>query len=279
MEREFVIAHNIGFCPGVKRAIDMALSLAKKHGSVYTYGELIHNNSVIADLERHNIRAISSIDEAEPGSIVLIRAHGVPLSVYSECEKRGVRVSDATCPFVKKIHGIVAQNCKNRRIIIIGTKNHPETIGIAGNCDGAYIVQDESDICGIGEGEKLCIVSQTTFMREKFLMLAGRIREKNPDVTVFDTTCNTTRVRQEEAECISRTCDTMLVFGSYHSSNTKKLAEICRRNCANVYFAEHIGEDGQELHLTGRRIGVVGGASTPENLITDAVAKLKNSVF
>ena len=266
-----IIARNIGCCFGVKRAVDTARDLAKQYGRIYTYGELIHNSDVISELESEGIQAIQTLDEVWKGDVVLIRAHGVPASVYEECAQKGVILHDATCPFVAKIHDIVRERCKTRRIVIIGTKNHPETIGTAGSCDGAVVVSDDEDLDRIDGRESVCVVAQTTFMREKFLALAEKIKAKCPDTIVFDTICNTTRDRQEEAERMSRECDTMLVFGSSHSSNTRKLAEICKKSCDNVICVEHCGEDALDgVNLCGT-VGIIGGASTPVEMIDRAI--------
>lgn len=274
-KREIRVAKNIGFCYGVRRAVDMATALSKDHERIYTYGALIHNKEVTDRLKAKGIYPVDSLHELKSGDVLVIRAHGVPEHIFDECKMRGIQVHDATCPFVKHIHGIVKEQCKARKIIVVGTKDHPETVGITGNCTGAYVVQDESDLHEIESGGKYCVVSQTTFMHEKFLSLAEKIKGKAADTLVFDTTCDTTEKRQAEAEKMSRECDTMVVIGSKQSSNTRKLAEICKKNCKNVLYIEKCSEYPLENNDLHGIIGNVAGASTPDWMIME-VLRMEN---
>lgn len=270
------VAKNIGFCFGVRRAVECAEELAKERNRViYTYGELIHNGEVIDELIKKGIVPVNDLSELCKGDVLLIRSHGVPKAVFSECSERGIEVFDATCPFVKRIHKIVEKECKERQIIIVGMRNHPEVIGIAGNCEGACVVQNITELDEIELSKKVCVVVQTTFLRSTFTEITDEIKKRCDDVLIYDTTCDTTRKRQEEAEKLSRECDTMIVIGGKNSSNTRKLADICKKNCKNVLCIEKTTANTLENINFNDIIGLVAGASTPDRMIME-VLRMEN---
>ena len=275
------LAKNMGFCFGVRRAVDMATGAARERGRVYTLGELIHNRQVVSELENEGVFAISSIDELPPGGTLVIRSHGVPPSVYEECGRKNVPVIDCTCPFVMKIHDIVTKHWNEGfHIVISGDPVHPEVVGINGCCGGsALFVRRAEDVDEVlkevGADTKLCLVSQTTFDLAAFNEIKARFEELFPNGKVFSTVCNTTEERQKEAEELSSNCDVMLVLGDHHSSNTQKLADICSKRCKIVKRIANINEFPLAIsRINGIILGVVAGASTPDSLIREVITRM-----
>lgn len=270
------VAKSAGFCFGVERAVDSVYSVIEKGDCpIYTFGPIIHNDQVVKDLESKGVQVINDIKELESidGGTVIIRSHGVPKMIYDILEKQKTNVVDATCPFVKKIHNIVQRESNNgKTIIIIGNDNHPEVEGIKGWVNGDSIVINEaSQIEKIHLPEKapVCIVSQTTFNHNKFKYLVEIIEKKGYDITVVNTICNATHLRQVEAKKVSSEVEAMIVIGGKHSSNTQKLYDICKEQCENTYYIQTVDDlDLCELESL-ESIGITAGASTPKNIIEE----------
>lgn len=274
-----ILAKNAGFCFGVRRAVNMAKAAAEELrktdplACVYTYGELIHNTTVVNELRESGIVPIESLDEAAAGSSVIIRSHGVPLSAYAAMRERSINIIDATCPFVENIHRIVAEaHAVGEKIFIVGDPNHPEPIGINGFCENeAVFIRNEEDL-PLLDGQKGCLVVQTTYDFKRFELLQQEISARFPGIRINNTICNTTLARQAEAEELSKKCDAMIVLGDKHSSNTRKLAEICKKNCANTQIAAKNREISIALsEKYGIMVGVVAGASTPDSIIWEVI--------
>lgn len=279
MTAEITVAESAGFCFGVKRAIRITEEAAEKLGRVFTLGPLIHNNDVILDLERKGVTAVSDCSNAE--GTIIVRSHGVPKSVYDEIVKRGLTLIDATCPFVEKIHRIVEENSEDGDVLIAGDSSHPEVIGIMGFVKGrARAVNSLDELNVLIEKEKsfgenkLIVVAQTTFDLCKWAELQKNIKKHYTNVKIFDTICSATAIRQEEAERLSKECDLMLVVGGQHSSNSKKLADICSANCP-TFFVENASELDRDRLISllssnnDVKIGITAGASTPAYIIKE----------
>ena len=241
---EVIRAKSAGFCFGVKRAVDTVYEQVEKQmgKQIYTYGPIIHNEEVVKDMEAHGVKVLRGEEELKglEEGLVIIRSHGVPKRICDLMDEKGIEYVDATCPFVKRIHKIVAEESKKgSRIIIIGNPYHPEVEGIRG-----WAGENVTVIKNAEEAEKfenttsgrICIVSQTTFNYNKFKDLVEIISEKGYDISVLNTICNATRERQTEARSIAKEVDAMIVIGDKHSSNTQKLYEICSRECHNTYY-------------------------------------------
>ncbi len=278
---EVIKAKTAGFCFGVKRAVDMVYARLEenKTAAVYTYGPVIHNEEVIKDMESKGIIVLNTIEEVEnakPGTVI-IRAHGVPESVYESIRKAGHEIVDATCPFVLKIHNIVKEAAKNGEyIIIIGDSTHPEVQGIKSCVDEVSSVISTSEealnfLNNIGKKHKnLCIVSQTTFNFNKFQELV-EIFCKNSyhNVNVLNTICNATEVRQTEAAGIACQVDAMIVIGGKNSSNTQKLYDICSNGCKRTFYIQTADDIDFSLLNGLDKVGITAGASTPNNIIEE----------
>ena len=273
---EVIVAKTAGFCFGVKRAVEQVYEqIAKAEKPVYTYGPIIHNEFVVKDLEKKGVCVLNTEEElsALTDGIVVIRSHGVGKHIYDLLEAHHITVVDATCPFVKKIHRIVEkQTAEGRRVIIIGSPEHPEVQGIRGwGNDTTLVVEkpEQIDDLLLSKEEKLCIVSQTTFNYKKFQDLVEKFEKKGYDILVLNTICNATQERQVEARQIASQVDVMIVIGGRNSSNTQKLYEICRRECKETYYIQTLKDFKPEKAGSVRSVGITAGASTPNQIIEE----------
>lgn len=287
------LAKMAGFCFGVNRAVDTVYQEAESHTPVYTYGPIIHNEEVIADLEKKGVRVIHSLEEAkeQPEGTMIIRSHGVTKAEQDALQADGLRVVDATCPFVKKIHRLVHEYSeKGYLVIIIGSADHPEVQGIVGwsHPERTIVINHESDVekLNLDGWKKVCIVAQTTFNYNKFQELVEIIQKKGYDsestvdkdreFIVHNTICSATKERQEAAKELSTKVDAMLVIGGLSSSNTRKLYEICSENCQNTYFIQ-TKEDLKHTDFSRfDYVGITAGASTPNNIIEEVQKYVRN---
>ncbi len=279
------IAKSSGFCFGVKRAVDLVYEEIEKGGSVYTFGPIIHNEEVVDDLNRKGVKVIQVIEELKdlPKGTIIIRSHGVSKSVYDEIAAYGHKILDATCPFVLKIHKIVSeQSNDNKHIIIIGNRSHPEVEGITGWCKDDFTVIEntsEAQEFSLPPDRKICIVAQTTFNYKKFQDLVEIIMKKGYDIFVLNTICNATQERQTQAFELARQSDAMIVIGGKHSSNTRKLYEICKKECENTYHIQKPDDLDLRLLKSYRNVGITAGASTPNNIIKEVYTVMSEKSF
>ena len=278
MSVEVRLAKTAGFCFGVKRAVDTVYDEVKNGGTIYTYGPIIHNAHVVSDLEEKGVTVIEDIEDVKnltEGTIV-IRSHGVSRQVEETLRSTGLKIVDATCPFVKKIHRIVEKDSADgRKIIVIGSKNHPEVFAITGWCHGdneATVIENVSEALDfeVDLDSKITIVSQTTFQLAKFQELVEIFKKKGYDINVVNTICNATADRQQEAKEIAKTVDAMIVIGDSKSSNTQKLYEICSRECkATQYVQTKDDLDFSSMDSVPCVVGITAGASTPNKIIEE----------
>lgn len=272
---EIILAKTAGFCFGVKRAVDCVYEKVKED-KIYTYGPIIHNKNVVKEMEDKGVKIIDTLDKDIDGKVI-IRSHGVPPIVYKTLDEYNIDYIDCTCPFVKKIHRIVFENYdNNKNIIIIGNKEHPEIIGINGFCDNNALIAntiEEFQLLDIDDEKEYALVCQTTYDTTIFESLMKYINTKN-NIEVFNTICSATNERQTEAIEISKNVDYMIVFGDTNSSNTKKLYEICKKNCKNTYLCETIEDLQLNIFDKNVKIGITAGASTPPAIIKEALNKM-----
>ena len=272
---EVILAKSAGFCFGVKRAVDTVYEQIESGDKIYTYGPIIHNEEVVRDLENKGVGVIEEDQELErlKDATVVIRSHGVEKAVCDRIESQGLKCVDATCPFVKKIHRIVGEKSKEGyQIVIIGNSEHPEVQGICGwSVTPPIVVEsvEEAEKYQAEPGQKICVVSQTTFNYNKFQDLVEIFEKKGYDIIVVNTICNATEERQTEARDIASRVDVMIVIGGTHSSNTRKLYEICKKECENTYFIQTLDDLHLELPKSAKLVGITAGASTPNNIIEE----------
>ncbi len=269
------MAKTAGFCFGVKRAVEKVYEQIENGKKIYTFGPIIHNEAVVADLEKKGVKVIEDVEslkELKEGGVV-IRSHGVPREIYDILTKQELECIDATCPFVKKIHRIVEKESEaGKQIIIIGNDSHPEVEGIKGWCkNNAIVIESVSQAQNLRlpENQKVCTVSQTTFNYNKFQELVEIISKKGYDINIVNTICNATEERQTEAAAIAEEVDAMIVIGGTHSSNTRKLFEICREKCENTFYIQTLDDLYGKLPKGVGLVGITAGASTPNNIIEE----------
>lgn len=283
---KLTIAKSAGYCFGVKRAVNMVYQEAEEAKvPVYTYGPIIHNEEVVRDLKQRGVHVVRELKELEnlPKGKIIIRSHGISRREHEAMKACGFEVLDATCPFVLKIHRLVEKYSKEGyRIVIAGNEHHPEVEGILGWVEGqpAYTVTNQEDIekLPLKEGEKVCLVAQTTFNYNKFQELVEIIKKKGYDISVLDTICNATEERQTEARKIAAESDLMIVIGDKHSSNTQKLYEISKKECANTYYIQTSKDMDYHQIQSINNVGITAGASTPNNIIEEVSKNVRNEL-
>ncbi len=276
--QEIKLAKTAGFCFGVNRAVDLVYSMLGEGKTVYTLGPIIHNPQVVADLERRGVIIVEEIGAVPQGAVIVVRTHGVPAAVIQAIQDKGLECCDATCPFVSKIHKIVAkQSDRGDVVLIAGDPAHPEVRGIRGHCPGESYVFNS-----VGQLEELLhihpefscksisAVAQTTFNIKVWENCVKKLNLVCTNATVFDTICNATQERQEEAIALSHTCGAMVIIGGRQSSNTAKLRDVCARNCP-TFLIETAKELSGIDFSSYSSIGVTAGASTPAGIIKEVL--------
>lgn len=270
------VADSAGFCFGVDRAVKMVYGELEKNTKVATLGPIIHNQDVVNDMQAKGARIISSVDELSDDETVVIRSHGVGREVYDQIAAKGNRMLDATCPFVSRIHKIVAEkSAEGYFILIAGDASHPEVQGIVGHCDeNCLVFKDNFELKDFFEKKyknlekKLAIVAQTTYNIVVWGECLNVIPKNDSDIVIFDTICNATDTRQSDAAELAKSSDIMLVVGGRHSSNTVKLFEVCSRYC-RTYHIENSDELRSLKLPAAEKIGITAGASTPAYIIKE----------
>ena len=286
---EIIRAKHSGFCFGVDRAINLAFSEAEKNaagaqeGHLYTCGHLIHNSAVVSRLESMGVGMISSLSEAEPGDTVIVRSHGEPREFYEEAERRGIRLVDTTCVFVKKIHDIVSEaHAQGRPVIVVGDRNHQEVVATCGWCGYEATVignADEAKNYTVPDGKDIpVIVSQTTIKAELLDDILSALDDAGIRYDVRRTICNATRDRQESCRELAKQVDTMIVVGDRKSSNSGKLYEIAKSYCRNSIFIENADDFLLKQLQKSNKIGLIAGASTPEWIIKEVISSMSENV-
>lgn len=280
---EIIVGKTAGFCYGVERAVQGATKeIEEKEKFVYCLGEIVHNKQVIKKLEDLGIKCIETLEEAK--GTILIRAHGVPKEIYDMAEKMNIKIQDYTCPNVLKVHKIAEKFSQaGYFIFLLGAKNHPENIGTLSHCGKYYyIFQKEEELPKAMEEfektnkKKLLLISQTTYSIEKFEKIEGILQQKlkkDIDFIVNNTICRTTELRQKETEQLSKQVDSMIIIGGKNSSNTQKLYDTAKQNCADTILIETVQELKNEN--IGKKVGIMAGASTPKESIEEVVEFLK----
>ena len=272
----YEVAAHAGFCMGVRRAVEKALQVAQTGEPSCTLGELIHNPEVVDMLRARGIPAVDSPEQAA-GRQVLIRSHGVAPQVLSALEAAGARVLDLTCPFVEKLHRIVAtESGPDCPVVMLGEKAHPEVQGTAGWAKGeVYVISEEAEIAQLPPMEKALVVAQTTFPPAGWERMTACLAKRIPGMILRPTICSATQVRQTEAEELARRADAMIVVGGLHSANTRKLYETCRRLCERTILVERAADLPPGFaNIHSEFIGITAGASTPDGSLKEVVTRM-----
>ncbi len=270
------VAKNAGFCFGVSRAVELVEQSAASGKQVVTLGPIIHNRHVVEKFQQLGVQVIGEPEQAQPGMTVIIRSHGVTRQVINTLESRGVEIIDATCPFVKRIHGIVEKaEAEGRLPVIIGTRSHPEVEGIAGWCGDCRIFENAQELENwaktgeVSPETPICMVSQTTSTESLWKKCCEIAKKLFTNLKIFDTICRATEFRQGEAAVLSASCQAMVVVGDPTSSNTGRLAMICREHCSRVALVDNASELDPAFFKGVTNVGITAGASTPAWIIKE----------
>lgn len=275
---QVLLAEEYGFCFGVERAVEMVEGALSEGATVRTLGPLIHNTQEIERLESRGVRTIDAPAEVSGGLTAVIRAHGVTPEVQRELEERADRVIDATCPFVTKVQKLAERAAEQGRdVVVVGNPDHPEMIGVVGYAPArSYVVRDASEVAQLPPLHAPLVVSQTTLKLKTFLDAAEAVRAKaDAEPQIVNTICSATRDRQDAARALAGHVDAFYVIGGKHSSNSLKLLSVCKEQCAKSFLIETPEEINAEDLAGAVRVGVTAGASTPNWLIEQVVARLR----
>lgn len=277
------LAENSGFCYGVKRALDTTYDAVRHNDSglnIFTYGPLIHNESVVDELEKNGVHVCNDADKADSRSQIIIRSHGVDRNTDELLHARAGRVTDVTCPHVKRIHDLAAEaEAGGRQVVIIGDRNHPEVKGINGWCHNrAVIVGTPEEAENVPQNVPLFIVAQTTISQKMWEKCVDAVLARNGNAEIRKTICSATENRQNDCRELARLSDMMVIIGSKSSSNTRKLYETAKAECDNTYFVENSAFLPLQEVLKCNRIGVSAGASAPERIIKEVITHMSEVI-
>ena len=275
---QVLLAEEYGFCFGVERAVEMVEGALSEGATVRTLGPLIHNTQEIQRLEAEGVRTIDEPAQVGAGVTAVIRAHGVTPEVQRELEARADRVVDATCPFVTKVQKLAERAAaEGRDVVVVGNPDHPEMIGVKGYAPArAHVVRDASEVAQLPPLHAPLVVSQTTLKLKTFLEAADAVRERaDAEPQIVNTICSATRDRQDAARALAGHVDAFYVIGGKHSSNSLKLLSVCKEQCERSFLIETPEEINPEDLRGAGRVGVTAGASTPDWLIEQVVARLR----
>lgn len=273
---KIILAKQAGFCFGVKRATQMAFEAAGKAQKTYTLGPIIHSPQVVGKLEELGIRALDSLDGLESGTII-IRSHGVEMKDINEAQKKNLDIVDATCPFVKKAQEHVKSLSEaGYGVVVVGDADHPEVQGIVSyGGEKVFVVASGEDVKKLPKMNKIGVVAQTTQSFENLKNVVCECLQRGGEIRVYNTICDATAVRQEEAKELAGQVDCMLVVGGFNSANTHRLLEVCTELQPRTYQIETAAEINPAWFEGAERVGVTAGASTPKWIIDEVMNKIE----
>lgn len=280
---EIIVAKTAGFCFGVDKAIQKVNESLSNPGPLYTFGPIIHNQQVVDAFGQQGVQVIENLEQLENCAIgtIIIRSHGVGKHEIEVLENLKFEVIDATCPYVKRIHKIVADaSNKGQKILIIGTPTHPEVVGIKGwSSQQTYIIEEPEDVdeLKLNNEDTYCLVSQTTFNFLKYKEIVKKLQKNEIHVMIYETICSATEERQMEAIELSKKATKMIVIGDKHSSNTQKLYHICKKQCVDTYHIETVKDLVLNVFDDNDIIGITAGASTPKNIIEEVILNVRRT--
>ncbi len=279
---QVLLANPRGFCAGVDRAIEIVERAITLHGApIYVRHEVVHNKFVVDNLRKKGAVFVEDLDEVPAGATLIFSAHGVSQAVRRDAEARGLRVFDATCPLVTKVHVEVAKmRGQQREIIMIGHKGHPEVQGTMGQSDGGmYLVEGPEDVAKlkVKDESNLAFVTQTTLSVDDAQVTIDALEARFPAIVgpKRDDICYATQNRQDAVKTLAPQCDLVIVVGSPNSSNSNRLREVARNQGVDAYMVDNAGELKPEWLAGKARVGVTAGASAPEVLVKDVIDRLK----
>lgn len=272
---QVTVAKDAGFCFGVRDAIEKARETANQYGKVYMLGNIVHNERVVADLEKRDIRAVKSLAEATDAP-VLFRAHGTVPELWDQAREQGVEIVDATCPLVYEIHHEIKKlHESGRRIFIIGDHGHDEVVAIQAQVPDATVISTPAEARAVGRVKKAGIVSQSTQMIENVQEIINILMMQVFDLKFVNTICFPTRRNQDQIKELAAVNDVMIVVGSYTSANTKRLVSVAKKLNNRTYQVESADDVKKEWFEDAETVGVSAGASSPDDLIQEVVERIR----
>ena len=273
---KILLAKDAGYCFGVRDAVNLAYDTAKKHGDVYMLGDIVHNESVVADLNEAGAKVVKNIDEVPDGKPILFRAHGTSVETWKNAQSKDMNIIDATCPLVEEIHDEVKKLSKEgRKIIVIGDHGHDEVVGIASQVSDAIIVSNIEEAMKLRKMKKAGVVSQSTQTIENVQKIINIIMTKVYDLNFVNTICFPTKRNQNQIKDLAKQCDVMIVIGSFTSANSKRLTLLAEEINDKSYQVTNADEIKIEWFTGAKTVGLSAGASTPDNIIDDVLNKIK----
>ena len=273
---KILLAKDAGYCFGVRDAVNLAYDTAKKHGDVYMLGDIVHNESVVADLNKAGAKVVKNIDEVPDGKPILFRAHGTSVETWKNAQSKDMNIIDATCPLVEEIHDEVKKLSKEgRKIIVIGDHGHDEVVGIASQVSDAIIVSNIEEAMELRKMKKAGVVSQSTQTIENVQKIISIIMTKVYDLNFDNTIFFPTKRNQNQIKDLAKQCDVMIVIGSFTSANSKRLALLAEEINDRSYQVTNADEIKVEWFTGAKTVGLSAGASTPDNIIDDVLNKIK----
>jgi 4-hydroxy-3-methylbut-2-enyl diphosphate reductase len=274
---KIILAKSAGYCFGVRDAVNAAYDVSKEHGEVYMLGDIVHNESVVDDLEKKGVKVVENLEEIPEDKPVLFRAHGTSKDVWKKAEDKKMNIIDATCPLVHDIHREVKElHAEGRKIIIIGDHGHDEVIGIASQVEGALIIASIEEAQKLRKTKKAGIVSQSTQAIENVQDIINILMTKVVDLRFINTICFPTKRNHQQIKELSVITDMMLIIGSFTSANSKRLTELSLERNKNTYQVTNAAEiDSSWFKNNINSVGISAGASTPDWIIESVIKKVK----
>ncbi|OUW62849.1 MAG: 4-hydroxy-3-methylbut-2-enyl diphosphate reductase [bacterium TMED198] len=272
---KIIIAKDAGYCFGVRDAVNMAYDAAEKFGEVYMLGDIVHNENVVDDLAKAGAKVVEKLDDIPPNSSVLFRAHGTKNNIWSDAEKKGFNIIDATCPLVHEIHHEVKKlEEEGRKIIVIGDHGHDEVVAIADQVQSPVVVSSKQEANDLRKIKKAGVVSQSTQMIENVQEIVNVLMTKVFDLRFVNTICYPTKRNHEQIKVLSETSDVMIIIGSFTSANSKRLTELSKQRNKNSYQVTSSDDIDVEWFRDCKTVGISAGASTPDYLIDQVKDKI-----
>ncbi|PLX70808.1 MAG: 4-hydroxy-3-methylbut-2-enyl diphosphate reductase [Denitrovibrio sp.] len=274
---EIFIADHAGFCFGVERAVSLVEETSHKYSGVFTLGPIIHNPQIVSRFAESGVGVCNDPEDVNDENTVVVRSHGITKATYDKLSERKVNVVDATCPFVKKAQNRAKElGDKGATVVVFGEKDHPEVKSIVSFIDSEFlIVSDITEAENLPYTENYALVAQTTQNSESFDKIAEILKNKCDNLTINNTICNATSLRQASAIDLAKKVDIMIVIGGKNSGNTTRLYEICKEICSDAYHIETKDELKKEIFDSSRKVGITAGASTPGYLVEEVIEFLK----
>jgi len=273
---QVILPPRMGFCFGVKRALKLIADEAKKVGEIYTLGDLIHNPQVVEELKKEGIKSVADLSQVKKGTIV-IRAHGIDPSLKEKAVKKGLKVLDATCPYVLRVQKIAKlMSQESYEVIVVGVASHPEVIGVTAgiNKGKVYVIGSPEEAKKLPFIKKMGVIVQTTENLDNFRNIVKDLVEKSEECRVFNTICEVIKQRQKDAKNLAKKVEAMIVVGGHNSSNTYQLFKLCQNIGVKTYFIEKEDNLVEKEYKNLNKVGIIGGTSTPKETLERVKRKL-----